>query len=36
MAKAAPAPTVSAAVEERLAKIEESVQRIPDLPRYSF
>jgi hypothetical protein len=32
MAKAAPAPTVSAAVEERLAKIEESVQRIPDLP----
>jgi hypothetical protein len=32
MAKAAPAPTVSAAVEERLAKIEESVQRIRDLP----
>jgi hypothetical protein len=32
MAKVAPAPTVSAAVEERLAKIEESVQRIPDLP----
>jgi len=31
-AKAAPAPTVSAAVEERLAKIEESVQRIPELP----
>jgi hypothetical protein len=32
MAQAAPAPTVSAAVEERLAKIEESVQHIPDLP----
>ena len=32
MAKAAPAPTVNAAVEERLAKIEESVQRIPELP----
>ena len=32
LAKAAPAPTVSAAVEERLAKIEESVQHIPDLP----
>ena len=32
MAKAAPAPTVSAAVEERLAKVEESVQRIPELP----
>jgi hypothetical protein len=32
MAKAAPAPTVSAAVEEPLAKIEESVQRIRDLP----
>jgi hypothetical protein len=33
MAKAAPAPTVSAAVEERLARIEESVQQIPDEPR---
>ena len=32
MAKAAPAPSVSAAVEERLAKIEESVQRVPELP----
>ena len=32
MAKAAPAPTVSAAVEERLAKIEESVHQIPDVP----
>jgi hypothetical protein len=32
MAKAAPAPTVSAAVEERLAKIEASVQHIPDVP----
>ena len=32
LAKAAPAPTVSAAVEERLAKVEESVQRIPELP----
>jgi outer membrane DcaP-like protein len=32
MAKAAPATTVSAAVEERLAKVEESVQRIPELP----
>jgi hypothetical protein len=33
LAKAAPAPTVSAAVEERLAKIEESVQQIPDVPK---
>ena len=33
MAKAAPAPTVSAAVEERLAKIEESVQQMPDVPK---
>ena len=32
LAKAAPAPTASAAVEERLAKIEESVQQIPDVP----
>ena len=32
MAEAAPAPTVSAAVEERLAKIEASVQQIPDVP----
>jgi hypothetical protein len=32
MEKAAPAPSVSAAVEERLAKIEESVQRVPELP----
>jgi hypothetical protein len=33
MAKAAPAPTVSAAVEERLVRIEESVQQIPDQPK---
>jgi hypothetical protein len=33
LAKAAPAPTASAAVEERLAKIEESVQQIPDVPK---
>ena len=33
MAKAAPAPTVSAAVEERLAEIEASVQQIPDVPK---
>jgi hypothetical protein len=33
MAKAAPAPTVSAAVEERLARIEESVQQTPDVPK---
>jgi hypothetical protein len=33
LATAAPAPTVSAAVEERLAKIEESVQQIPDVPK---
>jgi hypothetical protein len=32
MAKAPPEPTVSAAVEQRLAKIEESVQRVPELP----
>jgi hypothetical protein len=32
MAKAPPEPTVSAAVEERLAKIEETVQRVPELP----
>jgi len=32
MARAAPAPTVNAAVEERLAKIEESVHQIPDVP----
>ena len=32
LAKAAPAPTVSAAVEERLAEIEASVQQIPDVP----
>jgi len=32
MAKAAPAPTASAAVEERLAKIEESVHQMPDVP----
>ena len=32
LARAAPAPTASAAVEERLAKIEESVQQIPDVP----
>jgi len=32
LAKAAPAPTVSAAVEERLEKIEASVQQIPDVP----
>jgi hypothetical protein len=32
MAKATPEATVSAAVEERLAKIEETVQRIPELP----
>lgn len=31
-AMAAPAPTVNVAVEERLAKIEQSVQHIPDLP----
>jgi hypothetical protein len=33
LAKAAPAPTVSAAVEERLAEIEESVHQIPDVPK---
>ena len=33
MAKAPPAPTVSAAVEERLAGIEASVQQIPDVPK---
>ena len=33
LAKAAPAPTVSDAVEERLAKIEESVHQIPDVPK---
>ena len=33
LAKAAPAPTVSAAVEERLAEIEASVQQIPDVPK---
>jgi hypothetical protein len=32
LATAAPAPTVSAAVEERLARIEETVQRVPSLP----
>ncbi len=32
LARAAPAPTVSAAVEERLAKIEQAVTQIPDLP----
>jgi hypothetical protein len=32
MAQAAPAPTVDAAVEERLARIEESVHQIPDVP----
>jgi hypothetical protein len=30
--KAAPAPTVNAAVEARLAKIEQAVNQIPDLP----
>ncbi len=33
MEKAAPAPTVSAAVEERLAEVEASVQQIPDVPK---
>ena len=33
MEKAAPAPTASAAVEERLAEIEASVQQIPDVPK---
>jgi hypothetical protein len=33
LAKAAPAPTVGAAVEERLAKVEESVQQLPDVPK---
>jgi uncharacterized coiled-coil protein SlyX len=32
MAEAAPAPTVSAAVDERLARTEASVQEIPDVP----
>jgi hypothetical protein len=31
--KTAPEPTVRAAVEERLAKIEESVQQLPDVPK---
>jgi len=33
LAKAPPAPTVTAAVEERLAEIEASVQQIPDVPK---
>jgi hypothetical protein len=33
MEKTAPAPTVSAAVEERLAEIEASVAQIPDVPK---
>jgi hypothetical protein len=32
LAKVPPAPSVSAAVEERLAKVEESVQQVPDVP----
>jgi len=32
MASAAPAPTVTEAVEERLAKIEQTVHQIPDMP----
>jgi hypothetical protein len=33
LAKAAPEPTVGAAVEERLAQIEASVHQIPDVPK---
>jgi hypothetical protein len=33
LAKAAPAPAVSPALEERLAKVEESVQQLPDVPK---
>jgi hypothetical protein len=33
LAAAGPAPTVSAAMEERLAKVEESVQQLPDVPK---
>jgi hypothetical protein len=33
LGKAPPEPTVGAAVEERLAKIEESVQQVPDVPK---
>lgn len=33
LAQAPPAPTVGAAVEERLAKIEQSVDQIPDVPK---
>jgi len=32
LSQAAPQPTVSQALEERLAKVEESVQEIPDIP----
>jgi hypothetical protein len=32
-AKAAPEPTVATAVEERLAKTEESAQQVPDVPK---